>query len=162
MSEIEDPTLTAAFHAKIREVEGTAEQNRTVADRLTMRALSQTVAIDLGGEGDPIPTTIRLPTSAEMEIIQTAQFRKRHAKTVEDADAIEDELAEVLGDICQDESLDAAFWRSGFFGEDATAALIVSAVREVQERVIEARAFRSDPGRGRPLPVRGKVRKNAK
>lgn len=162
MSEIEDPTLTAAFHAKIREVEGVAEQNRTVADRLVMRALSQTVEIDLGGEGDPIPTVIRLPTSAEMEIIQTAQYRKRHAKTIEDADAIEDELAEVLGDICQDESLDAAFWKGGFFAEETTAALIVSAVREVQERVIEARAFRADAAGRRPLPVRGKVRKNAK
>ena len=85
MSEIEDPTLTAAFHAKIREVEGTAEQNRTVADRLVMRALSQTVEIDLGGQGDPIPTTIRLPTSAEMEVIQTAQFRKRHGAREPDA-----------------------------------------------------------------------------
>jgi hypothetical protein len=157
---VENPSLSARFNAIVAATDGKKDEDLTLAERLTRRALLETAEIDLGTEDEPLPTTIRVPTQAELDRIRTADWRKRQAKNPAEAAAIEDELAEILGSLCRDESLNKEFWRAGFFLDATVTALIVEANREVTDRIIAARQFRSTPRGDRALPVRKGVRKN--
>lgn len=140
---IDDPSLSARLRARQQELAAARVEDMTVAERLTRRALlAPTVVIDLGDDDDPIPVEVRVPVSAELDVLLTLQSRFSAATTPEESAAITNEVADVLGELCVDPSLNAEFWRSGMFELSAMFAIILGAISEAMERVKQAESFR--------------------
>lgn len=153
---IDDPSLSARLRARQQALAATRVEDMTVADRLTRRALAApTVIIDLGDDDDPIPVEVRVPVSAELDVLLTLQARLAAASTSAETSMISDEVTAVLGDLCVDPSLNAEFWRSGMFDLSAMFAVILGAISEAMERVKQAESFRKTPvGKGAAAALR--------
>jgi pantoate kinase len=140
---VDDPSLSARFRARQAELVANAADDRTLADRLTRRALvAPTVTVDAGGPDDPIEIEVRVPVMAEVDFLSTMQARQKEIQTVKEYDALMSECAEILGRICTDPSLDAAFWRSGMFTMDVMFSIVSAATEEAADRLQKARSFR--------------------
>lgn len=151
---VEDPSLSARLHQRQAEIESSQIKDLTVADRLTKRALNQRIVIDLGDDDDPIPVEVRVPTSAELDLLIGIKGRLESATTPEERDAVGRDMIETIAEICTDESLDVEFWESGLFPVESMLMITHATNREAAKRVTEARNFRpSTSGAGTVPPV---------
>lgn len=156
---VEDPSLSARLHKRQAEIENSEIADLTIADRLTRRALNQRITIDLGSEDDPIPVEVRVPTSAELDLLIGIKDRLADAETQEERKAVEESMIVTIAGICIDPSLDVEFWESGLFPVESMLMITTATNREAVERVRAAREFRpSTGGAGAVSSVQG-VRK---
>lgn len=156
---VEDPSLSSRLHQKQSQLASDAIADMTIADRLTRRALNQRIVINLGDEDDPIDVEIRIPVSAELDVLVSGKDRLEQATTPEEREAVTLELISVLADICVDESLDVDYWQSGMFSIEIMTLITNAACVDAAERVTAARDFRPPTRRAGALPTVRKTRK---
>lgn len=161
----DDPTLSARLRSRQQEIAASSEEDLTLADRLTRRALvAPTVMVDVSDESGPLAIEIRVPMFGEINDLLAAQARLSTAKTGGDTaemTATMRDLGALVGALCIDESLDAAFWAAGAVSTDVVMDLIEQAATAHTERMGAARRFRQQAGGHGPRAVRAGVRKNA-
>ena len=139
---VDDPSLSARFRDRQAELVANAAEDQTLAARLTRRALdAPTFTLVLGGD-EPLEIELRVPVMAEVDFLSTMQARQKEIETVAEYAALMGECAEILGRLCLDPSLDAAFWRSGAFTTDAMFSVIRAASEEAVDRLQKAKSFR--------------------
>jgi len=158
---VDDPSLSSRLHKRQAEIEDSKFVDLTVADRLTRRALNQRITIDLGDESDPIPVEVRVPTSAELDLLIGIKGRLESATTPEERGAVGRDMIETIAEICIDPSLDVAFWESGLFPVESMLMITHATNREAAERVRAAREFRPSTSRAGTIPPVQSVRKTA-
>lgn len=158
---IEDPSLSARLHERQVEIEKSDVSDLTIADRLTRRALNQRITINLGDDKDPIPIEVRVPTSAEMDLLISVRDRLSEAKTRDERKVVEESMIVTIAGICIDPSLDVEFWESGLFPVESMLMITHATNMEAAERIRAAREFRPSTGGSGAVPSVQGVRKTA-
>lgn len=121
----------------------------TVAERLTRRAKSKTVALTLSDlEGDFI-INMRQPTRAELDRLLKYQTAIQKPDEQEDANK---KMCFMIGDLCTDDSLNAEFWESGDYAIDDLVTIIQKLFENFVTIIKEAESFRPNRTRARPTP----------
>ena len=111
----------------------------SIADRLTRRGKEKTVSIPMSDEAGDYAIICRQPTRAEMDIILQLQQKLQAAETQDEANA---QLAEMLADLCEDESLDVDFWLAGHYSLGDLFAIIGGMFAAIADEVKVAQGFR--------------------
>lgn len=111
----------------------------SIADRLTRRGKEKIVSIPMSDEGGEYAIICRQPTRAEMDIILQLQQKLQAAETQDEANA---QLADMLADLCEDESLDIDFWLAGHYSLGDLFAIIGGMFAAIADEVKTAQGFR--------------------
>ncbi|MCK5431922.1 MAG: hypothetical protein KAJ03_04220 [Gammaproteobacteria bacterium] len=111
----------------------------SIADRLTRRGKEKTVSIDMSDGAGDYAIICRQPTRAEMDTILQLQQKLQAADTQYEANA---QLAEMLADLCEDESLDVDFWLAGHYSLGDLFAIIGGMFAAIADEVKTAQGFR--------------------
>ena len=111
----------------------------SIADRLMRRGKEKTVSIPMIDEGGDYAIICRQPTRAEMDTMLQLQHKLQAADTQDEANA---QLAEMLADLCEDESLDVEFWIAGHYSLGDLFAIIGGMFAAIADEVKVAQGFR--------------------
>ena len=111
----------------------------SIADRLTRSGKEKTVSIDMSDEAGDYAIICRQPTRAEMDTMLQLQHKLQAADTQDEANA---QLAEMLADLCEDESLDVAYWLAGHYDLVDLFAIIGGMFAAIADGVKTAQGFR--------------------
>lgn len=138
----DDPELTARFRAKMDRIRHAETEGLTIADRLMRRAYDQKFTIPFPVEGgEPVPVEVRMPLAAEMdELVKTLEPVKNPVERKE----MNRRLCELLGSLCLDESLDAAFFESGALTLPDLRQIRMEILLENKRRIVSAQSFRPE------------------
>lgn len=157
----DDPALSARFRSRMEEIRDTDVKSLTIAERLMRRAFDQKFTIPFPVEtGDPIPVEVRMPLAAELEELIRTSANYKTAKTESDRQERNRRVCEILGSLCIDPSLDAAFFESGAITIPDLNQIVLEVITENRRRTQTARSFRENsvgPGDVPDVPESRKV-----
>lgn len=125
---------------KTKEAEETAA-GRTIADRLTRRARTQTVDLSFEDEDGEFTIVLRTPTRKELDILIVLQG---NLQTVDTQDAASKELYRMLDDLTIDPSLDYAYWKEGNYSMDDFIQIFSKLFAAIANQLQEVQTFRED------------------
>ena len=111
----------------------------SIADRLTRRCKEKTVSIPMSDQDGEYAIVCRQATRAEMDIILRLEDKIKKVETQDEASA---DLSKLLGELCEDETLDADFWNAGNYSVGDMFAIIAGMVNDMAEEVKKAKGFR--------------------
>ena len=142
--QVDDPELSARFHAREALLAEQAVKGRSVAERLRKRAIDRRITVtfdDPSNPEDPIRVEIHMPTAAEQEIL---------LKCAEDwqgsdpalAKTAAEKLIGLVSNLLVDASLTREFWQSGAFAPADFVKIVAAIVSETDREVQEAIKFR--------------------
>jgi HAMP domain-containing protein len=136
----DDPKI--AERKRGRQVKKAAEDaaGLTVAERLTRRAMAQTVELTLEDEGGKFIIKMRQPTRAGMEALQKAQIELQIEETQE---AANEQICKILDQVCIDGSLDYAYWIHGDYNMIDLSEIIDTLFESIVKRAKAAKAAKS-------------------
>ena len=154
--QIEDPTLSSRLRARQEATAATKDEDLTVADRLTRKAIEARTIIDLGDENESITTEIRIPTFAELDRLHTARSQITVSNDLDEIGRLTREVCEIIGGLCTDPSIGPEFWLEGFYSASVIAVISEAANEANAERVAAARRFRAATG-GARAPATARV-----
>jgi hypothetical protein len=148
--QVENPDLNARFQARYGQILEAQADQLTVAQRLTRRALRDTIKIPFTDDLGTFEVEIRVPMSGELDQLMALRAEINGAEEAGDALRIEVaslELFSHMAALTTDPSMDLAFFQSGAFLGSDFGQIIKEILLEEQDRVTKAGSFRKGGGR---------------
>lgn len=143
-----DPSLDGKVAAKHTEILESDAAHLSVAQRLTRRALKDTITIPLTDDLGEFEIEVRIPLTSELDKILGSQAAISTSVTAGDQEATkaaQDQLFRALAEICVDPSLDYEFWKSGAFSVTDMGQILKEVAQEVNARAESTKSFRKKP-----------------
>lgn len=143
--QVEDPSLSQRFEEKHTEIMQSKADQMTVAERLTRRALTDTIRVPFSDDLGEFEIEIRMPPSRELDKFLELQKDIQNAVGAGDqekADTLTAALYSQMEGLTTDPSLTAEYFKDGDFLASDFGQIIKEIMMEEKERTVAASSFR--------------------
>jgi hypothetical protein len=158
---VDDESISTRMRRRREEVSRKSFEDMTIAEKLTIRAMEQSITVPFVSNAGNIPVEIRLPTLAEYDLLSTFQRRWEAAVVkgdLERANALANDIFSVMADLCVDDSLNETFFKEGIISASDFHQIVKEALLEYNRRIKSARSFRDEePGSAAIMRLSGKI-----
>ena len=140
-----DPEIHERRAARLADIKSKKEENLTIADRLTRRALERTIDIQLTDSSGKFTVEIHTPTRDELDGLLALSTLMGGGDTIEaqqNAQKASETLYHILANLCVDQSLNFEFWNEGAYDTNDVVLIIKTIVEQLADSVKKAKSFR--------------------
>lgn len=158
--QVDNPAISAAFHAKMHQDTITVSEYVSVADRLTRRAHEKTFLVDID---EDLQVEIFTPTDGEyMELVRLQNDMLKLGKRIKTAGISDvdqatkafdevasgwDRIHELIARLCVDPSLDFEFFQKGMISPEDKQVIVQGIIDQVQGNREKTVSFREEQPR---------------